>query len=136
MIRSVMAVLFVVALCLSSAQAEVVVGFDKLFTTAQQRQAIDADKRHYGLRDSTQQTNVEVAKKLVLNAVVLGAKKVVWVNQKMVDHSIEVNGISINPASATLKGVWLSTPQGKRFLQLGQVYLIESGKVVEAYEAL
>jgi hypothetical protein len=54
----------------------------------------------------------------------------------MIDKVTEINGILIDPKNVTKKGLWITTPSGKKWLKQGQVYLTTSDKVVERYEAI
>lgn len=73
---------------------------------------------------------------IALDAVLIGARKAVWINRQLVEQAIEVAGVRIDPAQATADGLWLGTPHGRRLLRQGQVYLPASGKVVERYEVM
>ena len=77
-----------------------------------------------------------VGDRLSLDAVLIGAKKVVWVNRQLIDRPTTIAGISIDPNNLSKRGLWLDTPNGKKLLKQGQVYLTASGKVVERYEAI
>jgi hypothetical protein len=116
------------------AQAELV----RLFTTPQDRVAIDYERQQALLNlSSTEQTNVAEGKnntRIALNAVLIGYKKAIWVNQKLIEQATEINGIMIDPKNATKKGLWITTVSGKKLIKQGQVYLMDSDKVVERYE--
>jgi hypothetical protein len=40
----------------------------------------------------------------------------------------------IDPNNVTRQGLWIMTVSGKKLIKQGQVYLMDSGKVVERYE--
>lgn len=114
---------------------------DRLFLTPQQRTMIDKERFLYeqkekGNGNDSTTTQAKKTQQIALNAILLGQKNVVWINQVQIDQQITLYGVMINPSRATTKGLWLKTPKGSRFLKLGQVYLLEQDKVVERYEAM
>jgi len=112
----------------------------RLFTTADERVLIEQQKRQASLASVlTGQEKPQVfaiADRISLDAVLLGSKKVVWVNRQLIDRPTTIAGIVVDPKHATMSGLLLLTPKGKKWLKQGQVYLTESGKVVERYEAI
>lgn len=112
------------------AQSDIV----RLFTSQEDRLIIERQKR---LIPVDQVANASrLTKKISLDAIVVGKKTVIWINHQMIDHSVELNGLVIDPRNATIKGLWISTAMGKKLVKQGQVYLTESGRVVERYEAI
>lgn len=117
----------------------------RVFFDAQGRLAMSAERR-LALSGSVATEEVPLAQApqplvqqpelIALDAVLIGARKAVWINRQLVEQVIEVAGVRIDPAQATADGLWLGTPQGRRLLKQGQVYLPTSGKVVERYEVM
>jgi hypothetical protein len=116
------------------------VSLQRLFTTAEERTLINQQKHQARIQSSlTGQEKPPVfaiADRISLDAVLLGSKKVVWVNRQLIDRPTTIAGIVVDPKHATMSGLLLLTPKGKKWLKQGQVYLTESGKVVERYEAI
>jgi hypothetical protein len=116
------------------------VSLQRLFISAEERVLIEQQKRQASLKPDAmaQQKRQDVAAtdRIALDALLIGYRNAIWVNQKMIDKVTEINGILIDPKNATKKGLWIITPSGRKYLKQGQVYLTESGKVVERYEAI
>lgn len=118
---------------------------DRLFLTPQQRAMIDTARFLYEQKAHSNTPNIETSpsvtstkkvQHIALNAMVLGKKNVLWINEIQVDKQMTLYGVMINPNRATHEGIWLKTPKGRRFLKLGQVYLLEQDKVVERYDVM
>jgi hypothetical protein len=124
-------VVFFSNLCLAQ------VDIARLFTTPQDRVAIEEQKRlalSANRKDAVDSTML--GNKISLDAVLVGKKTAIWVNRQLINDVTKLNGVVIDPKNASLRGLWLSTPTGRKLIKQGQVYLTESGKVVERYEAL
>jgi hypothetical protein len=81
-------------------------------------------------------TTLVQSTRISLDAVLIGKSTTIWINRQLIIEPIELNGIYIDPSNATQKGLWIVTPEGKKFIKQGQVYLTDSGKIVERYEAI
>jgi hypothetical protein len=116
------------------------VSLQRLFTTADERVLIEQQKRQASLKPEAmaeqKRQDVAVTDRISLDALLIGYRNAIWVNQKMIDKVTEINGILIDPKNVTKKGLWITTPSGKKWLKQGQVYLTTSDKVVERYEAI
>lgn len=127
---------FVICLMASLGCGAAEESLQRLFTTAQERVLINQQIQQASLGVVQSNAVVAVSDRLSLDAVLIGAKKVVWVNRQLIDRPTTIAGIAVDPNNVSKRGLWLDTPNGKKLLKQGQVYLTESGKVVERYEAI
>jgi hypothetical protein len=116
------------------------VSLQRLFISAEERLLIEQQKRQASLKPEAmaeqKRQDVAATDRIALDALLIGYRNAIWVNQKMIDKVTEINGILIDPKNTTKKGLWITTPSGKKWLKQGQVYLTTSDKVVERYEAI
>ena len=122
---------------LSSAQAAEL-RLMRLFSTPAERTMIEQQKKQAQTGSISPQSNTTLVQstRISLDAVLIGKRTTIWINRHLIIEPIELNGIYIDPSNATQKGLWIVTPEGKKFIRQGQVYLTGSGKVVERYEAI
>jgi hypothetical protein len=123
------------ALLLLAGDAYAQEALGRLFTTPEDRVTIDRERQQaMSAPEKASATAVHNTNRIALNAVLIGYKKVIWVNQQKIDQQTEINGIMIDPNNVTRQGLWIMTASGKKLIKQGQVYLMNSGKVVERYE--
>jgi hypothetical protein len=110
----------------------------RLFSTPAERTMIEQQKKQAQTGSFSAQSNTTLVQstRISLDAVLIGKRTTIWINRHLIIEPIELNGIYIDPSNATQKGLWIVTPEGKKFIRQGQVYLTDSGKVVERYEAI
>ncbi len=110
----------------------------RLFSTPAERTVIEQQKQQAQTGSFSVQSNTTLVQstRISLDAVLIGKRTTIWINRHLIIEPIELNGIYIDPSNATQKGLWIVTPEGKKFIRQGQVYLTDSGKVVERYEAI
>ncbi len=110
----------------------------RLFSTPAERTMIEQQKKQAQTGSISAQSNTTLVQstRISLDAVLIGKRTTIWINRHLIIEPIELNGIYIDPSNATQKGLWIVTPEGKKFIRQGQVYLTDSGKVVERYEAI
>jgi hypothetical protein len=126
-------VLFTLFIVVNNVYAQEALG--RLFTTPEDRVTIDRERQQaMSAPEKASATAVHNTNRIALNAVLIGYKKVIWVNQQKIDQQTEINGIMIDPNNVTRQGLWIMTASGKKLIKQGQVYLMNSGKVVERYE--
>jgi hypothetical protein len=110
----------------------------RLFSTPAERAMIEQQKKEAQAGSFSVQSNTTLVQstRISLDAVLIGKSTTIWINRQLIIEPIELNGIYIDPSNATQKGLWIVTPEGKKFIKQGQVYLTDSGKIVERYEAI
>jgi hypothetical protein len=110
----------------------------RLFSTPAERAMIEQQKKEAQAGSFSVQSNTTLVQstRISLDAVLIGKSTTIWINRQLIIEPIELNGIYIDPSNATQKGLWIVTPEGKKFIKQGQVYLTDSGKIVERYEVI
>lgn len=112
--------------------------FERLFTTAEQRQQIDEQaaefKRHSVAGEAASMQNSAI-KLLYFEAMIRSeVGYTIWINGQQVSKPTQLFGIKIDPQQMSGTSLILKTARGIRKLGLGQVYWVEQDKVLEGYE--
>lgn len=109
--------------------------FERLFTTVEQRNYIDAERERAKAPEKGQQKYEKQYNRIVFDALLKTEKgHNVWINGFLVSERQKINGIVIDPRQFNAGFLTIHTAHGYRKIALGQSYWIDEDKVLEAYE--
>lgn len=112
---------------------------DRLFTTKEQREAIDKANYLAGKALSRLGGDLSYAessqRRLFFEALLkTEAGYRVWLNGNLIDDAADIFGVKVSMRALEKHQLLLQTANGVRKLAIGQVYWIDQDKITESYE--